>query len=63
MPPKNGTREVEDVIRDHVMKTLAENPGMAKWRLAAELGCHPNTLAKWLKRWAESDETLVRDRR
>lgn len=65
MAPKNGTqtREVRDVVRDHVMATLEANPGLPKWRLAAELGMHPNTLARLLKKWSESDETLVRDRR
>ena len=65
MSAKNGTqtREVRDVVRDHVMATLEANPDMPKWRLAAELGMHPNTLSRLLKKWAGDGESVVRDRR
>lgn len=65
MAGTNGVQstDLEEVRRAHVLKVVADHPDLAKWRVAALLGIHPNTLAKLLKRWSGNGEELVRDQR
>jgi len=58
-------KTVEEVVKDHVLETVALHPDVPQYRLAVELGWSPSTLCRRLAAWAEEqgEEELVRDRR
>lgn len=62
MKPSPVAKEVRDLVREHVEAVVAANPDKPRWRVAAELGMHPNTLARLLKKW-QGEEDLLRERR
>ena len=60
--PGPPIRPVDDVIREHVERALADHPEVPQYRIALELGWSPTTLTRRLRAW-EDGESLVRDRR
>lgn len=53
MTTTDGTpiRPVREVVRDHIRKTIADNPGVPAYRLAVYLGISPSTLTRMQVRW------------
>jgi hypothetical protein len=60
--PGPPIRQVDDVVREHVERTLADHPEVPQYRIALELGWSPTTLTRRLRAWMGSEED-VRDRR